>query len=290
MKSQILFLSFSFLFSTKVSANVNLTEGSYETSAQHQIGSSVKSNFTISRFYSSRSTFRGYLGLGWCSSLEWSLDPQTKQLLKCDLLTENTAVPTDNISQLVFKVTEQNINYYFTREGLLFAVQTHQQALFKIFRNSLGFINKIQNESEAFELRYDQRLGLLTSIQDLKNQVKFFYQSVLLTKVVENAQTWDYQYDESSNLIKAESPFESEEMSYDNDSDRLLGIKSKGCFEKFEYRTYDKSEWVFESASLEKTCAKAPPEKKTQMMVYDKIDSSHVKLRQISSYEEKGLK
>ena len=268
-------------------AQANLQEGSFNWLAEDELKISGES-LHLQRTYSSRSTYQGIFGLGWCSQLEWRLikDSQNWILKKCDEFTPLPATLVRKYQKFRSIKSNQGVHLLFDDDGSLIAYQ-EKRKLWKISYDKEHRPQEMTSPQEIpIPLKYDTKTRFLKSFQQHQSAPSpFRYQDNLLV----SSPTENYTYDNLSNLEKVTGQGQTlARMQYDKIKDLIVCIEElHQCTTRYEYRTQDMKNRLIDVVRATKSC----PNKKIQSDVtqfeYRKSNSHEVQLERTSSSTEK---
>lgn len=252
-----LLLSISFLIPTLSPAQsfqyaVNMKNGSLLIKEKEELKlESAGFNFTVERWYRSRSLFRGAFGQGWCSPFDEKLHLKTKGIL--ELTTCSSPQP------VTFQLNPQANEYIsminsddrikmnfgsYTRYLKMIKVSqfNYSGELKKIIqnnkewtvrRNSRKLISSIQSATgEQILLRWHPLIDLIEDIQSRKSQLRYRHSGFLLKTVGDKK----YDYDDLDNLTRRTRLSDLLHITYNISEDRVTEIRGL-CSEKYDYQT-----------------------------------------------------
>jgi hypothetical protein len=265
---------------------VNLQEGSFHWTTQDVFRFGRKTTLQLERNYSSRSDFRGLLGRGWCSELEWTLVAQGKfaLLMKCDqpeMLTADRFVVLPG----TVRVKNGTQALFFHPNGKLESIEENGKRWF-IQRDLKGRPLLAQSGSSILQMIFSAR-DELTKIQTASETLGFEYADRLLRSAT-GAKAQTYAYDEFENLTTLVVAGEKIEVRYDGLRDLALSIRAGGCEEAFEYGTTVQKNKVLDEVVHRFQCDKRAARVTRHRYEYQKTDDHQVRLERVSSIEEGG--
>ncbi|MBX2993666.1 MAG: hypothetical protein KF681_02560 [Bdellovibrionaceae bacterium] len=288
-KAMIL-LSMNLLLLTQENAlaDVNLQEGSYTLQRRDRVTFSSTSHLDLERHYSSRSNYKGVLGLGWCSVLEWRFFAEQRVLQKCDSFEALPAKSTrkkDDLHQVLASKTETLI---FDASARLVGIEQRGQR-FLLKRDLTGRATLIQNPKGLLAALNDSAaLRSLTKVTVGESEVlSFTYQNAQLSRVGDDL----YTYDASANMTRVYNKEDITRIEYDPVKDQVLLVADGFCESRYSYQTQDSLSHVRDQVQSTRACAKqkrgvasdGPLTTTVTEFAYEKIGGGQIRLEKISN-------
>ena len=263
--------------------NANLQEGSFNWTSRDDIKDEGKL-LSLSRDYSSRSTYQGIFGLGWCSQLEWRLfrTESTWLLQKCDEIKPLTKALVRKFKKFQSVKTNQGVNLLFGEDGRLTAFR-EKRNLWQVNRDRDGrALSLLSPQKRILTLTYDPKSQLLKQMAENSYQYR--------TNQLSAASKEEYFYDEFSNLEKVERGGKVlVQAHYDSQKDVVVCIEElHQCTTRYEYHSQDTSRSLVDEVRSVKICPHQKPKADLTTFEYHKSTDHEVLLDRTSVQTEKG--
>lgn len=282
----LLTLPLVFLASEIASAEVNLQEGSFNLERLDKIHFSSNESLGLTRSYSSRSTYRGLLDLGWCSQIEWKFFAKSRTLQKCDdlELIEPTQIQTKK--DVVLVRTSPNQTLHFNARADLIAIEQKGKR-YAFMRDLSGRATTILSPTGLpAAISTSPVLQRLTKIGSAGGVLSFSFEQNQLSQVqdITNPQTKEtYRYDDDSNMTFASSPVLPEmNITYDRVRDRVLSVQQALCTQHYLYRTVDLAVSVLDHIEITQVCQGQKRQVASTTYNYEKTTAGEILLTKIS--------
>jgi len=280
------------LFSLQAMAEgqVDQQEGGFHWKKTDHLKINKISSLDLQREFNSRSNFRGLLGLGWCSELEWSLIqiPAYSFLKKCDSFVPlakeqvQTSGPLIKVElgaggYLVFDdrgelrgLTDSAHKFWNLRASPGQIRGPKGQILQLIRAKDTGALNEIALGSQTL-LHFDYKLGQLS-------EVRFKHHLSEL-----------YSYDRFSNLTLVKIGNSTTQIQYDDERDLVAQVTdSQGCKLSYLYESSAKDGFLIDQVTELRRCGSRSATTKSQFQ-YQIVSPNQVQLKRSSFQNTGGL-
>ena len=237
-------------------ANVSLYNFQHSSSDALSSNSAPKET-KLQRTYQSRSLFRGYLGVGWCTVFDNSLTPtHVDKLLFHDCMfdrpfrfslstaTENLWIYTslDNPSLKLrrlrdqFQLRTKNQTYIFDLEGRIIKyISSTEQMAFQYGTDAKLKSLTIFDQEFLITLNSTNRISTIFN-KNSNQKLNFKYKDANLVLVDSGAFSKSYLYDKYHNLIQIDEPTIKKKIAYDVAKDRTKSVEDhNGCYQTREF-------------------------------------------------------
>lgn len=257
-----------FLSHTKTAyAGINVKDASFSTTFTDLDTGHLK----ITRTYDSRSTFNGLFGFGWCSNLDRTLIKTSNQerqattsiaIDSCGRRTIFAAIGAKPTRRWETSRTKdgfvdvdrgdfvhhgpdgREIARFSGTDGRLAALANERGLPVPILRETRGSLLRDAASGEGLRVRLEvdplaSKILRIESTESPPRRASYDYDGEDLIKVT-NAwnNTYLFRYDSLHNLLEAHYPDRTfEQMTYDEDHDRLLSFRGRGgCIETYDVK------------------------------------------------------
>ncbi len=298
-------------------AKVDTQQGSFVFTTQDHWNFAGNLELSLQRSYSSRSDYRGILGMGWCSELDWQL-VQAKGaslLMKCDDVEVHMEKPRKTVLGLEIKGGSRT--WIFAKEGRLSAIRANQK-VWLIHRDLKGLPVLIEvGHGQLLTLTYRNFSSSLEQAESTFTHLKYRNEKNLLLSVVSktkplrslsnfksvDVEDFDlrlaapersklnleetYLYNSFGNLTQIQDAKKITEVRYEDLKDLALSLSDEGCLRVYSYKSREFTNRVEDEVEIQSNCAGKAIQLQHQYFSYQKTSGNQVRLeRQANKGDE----
>jgi hypothetical protein len=194
------------------------------------------------RTYKSRSVHKGWLGTGWCTEFEKTLNVQGKEitLSDCSLDAEIKLSLGKDIyligSLYIYEISGSQLQKYDLRGRLVFLKIQDRKIEIKYGKND-EVREVIFNDKFKLTIATDSKKGKTARLQGPRMADFLYAINRNLNEVRQGTVSlYKYSYDEFDNMISVNSPRHHETMAYDAERDQITEyVSADGCLNQYTY-------------------------------------------------------